>query len=323
MNKKMTLKRKYPTQEVNPQNFLTNEEVLNLLETKHTYKFKKEDFHKLYNCVHCRECGTSDERILLKQKFLKDGNKIEGLEEVKKIYEKYGTPFKDSKNRIKLPNGIPTKSDTLLYFGCFTSVKNPRYGENVANYLLKQNVEYTVLEKEICCGYPILVTGITDTYNKLVERNKKVFKEMGFKKVITVCPSCYMVFKKHYSDIGIKIDYFTDYLKPASNRKSGDVCIQHACPLVYDCKPGIDKRIENILKKSGYRVIDIPYFCCGGGGGMQLIEDTIEKIAKLRMRDYRGNFTTYYCPDCGWFIKFFGRKLKIKPKPRDICELLL
>ena len=319
----MNSKRNYPTKEVNPENFLTNEEVLNLLKTRHTYKFKQEDFKKVYNCVHCRECGTSDERILLKQKFLKDGNQIKGLSEIKEIYEEYGTPFKYNKNRIKVPDGISKNSETLLYFGCFTSIKNPKYGEHAAYYLFKHNIEYSILKKEICCAYPILVTGDIETYNKLVERNRKIFKEEGFKKIITVCPSCYMVFSKEYSDLDITIDYFTDYLKPSPDRKRGDICIQHACPLIYDCKLGIDKRIEQLLKDSGYNVIDIPYFCCGGGGGMQLIEDVIKKIGTLRVHDYKGDFVTYYCPDCGWFIKYFGRKEKIKPKPKDICELLL
>jgi Fe-S oxidoreductase len=314
--------RGYPVQEVEPENFLTNEEVHELLRTKDNYKFTQKDYYKLYSCVHCRECGTSDERILLKQKFLKDGNKVEGLEETKKIFEEYGSPYKDARSRIKLPKGIPEKSDILLYFGCFVNVKTSKYGTHIAKYLFDQGINYTTLDKEICCGYPILVTGDISTYNRLVERNKKIFTEKGFKKIITVCPSCYMVFQKHYSDLGIEIEYYTKYLKPSEERKSGKVSIQHACPFVYDYMPEIKDKIEDLLKDSGYEIMDIPLFCCGGGVGHQLRKDIAEKIAEFRVKDYKGDYVTFYCPDCYWFIRVFGKRARIKPQLKDLIELL-
>ncbi len=314
--------RAYPAQEVEPENFITNEEVHELLCKKDEYKFTQEDYYKLYSCIHCRECGTSDERILLKQKFLKDGNKIEGLKKTKKIFEEYGSPYKDAKSRIKFPKALPKKSDTLLYFGCFVSVKTPQYGAHIANYLFKKGIRFTTLEKEICCAYPILVTGDISTYDKLVARNKKIFMEKGFKKIITVCPSCYMVFEKHYNNLGIEIEYYTKYLTPLLNKKSGKVSIQHACPLIYDCMPEIKTEIEHLLNDSGYEIMDIPLFCCGGGVGHQLRKDVAEKIAKLRVEDYKGDYVTYYCPDCYWFIKVFGKRARIKPQLKDLVELL-
>ncbi len=319
MNKK---EHEYPTKEVDPDNFLSNEEVLDLIKRKEEFKFKQEDYNKLYNCVHCRECGTSDERILLKHKFLMDGNKIEGLEEIIANFELYGTPYPKNKSRIKNTGSIPEESETLLYFGCFTSVKTPRYGENAINYLLRRGVDFCILPEEICCGYPILVTGAIETYNKLVKRNKQLFKSKGFKKIITLCPSCYMVFKKEYSDLGIKIKYYTDYLEPSREKKEGSVSIQHACPLVYDQKKGVGDHVEHILKESGYTIMDIPKWCCGGGVGHQLRKEVAEKIAKIRVKEYKGDFVTYYCPDCYWFINVFGKRAKIKPEIKDLFELL-
>ncbi|MEJ2248758.1 MAG: (Fe-S)-binding protein [Candidatus Lokiarchaeota archaeon] len=303
--------RKYPTQEVEPENFLTNDEVHELVKKRHQYKFNQEDYYKLYNCVHCRECGTSDERILLKQKFLKDGNEIKNQNEIKETFERYETPYKNNKSRIKLPKGVLEESETLLYFGCFTSVKTPKYGQHVAEYLISHGVEFTTLDKEICCGYPILV-----------KKNKEIFKKKGFKRIITVCPSCYMVFQKHYSDLGIDIEYYTNYLEPSKNRKEGEVSIQHACPLVYDRMPDIKEKTENILRTSGYRIMDIPLFCCGGGVGHQLRKDVSEKIARLRVHDFKGDYVTYYCPDCYWFIKVFGKKEKLDLNLKDLIELI-
>ena len=320
--------------DVDQDNFITNEEVMKLLETKDNYKFKQEDYLKLYNCVHCGACGTHSERFLLKQKFLKDGNKIEGLDEQIEVLKKLGTPFKLNKSRIKSIEGINAESKTLVYFGCFTSVKTPLYGESIARYLLNKNVDFRVLDKEICCGYPILCTGEIETYNLLVERNQQFFKEKGIEKIITVCPSCYMVFKKHYQELGIKVEYFTQYLTPIVGKDKGNLMIQHACPLKYIEFPGIEEDLNRLYENSGYNVLPVPHNCCGGGVGHQLRTDISEMIAIKRMKEFKDNennnseiantisYITTYCPDAYWILKFYGKKQRAKLKLIDMCELL-
>jgi len=324
-----------PCRDVDPDNFITNEEVIELLKTKESYKFKQEDYFRVYNCIHCGACGTHYERFLLKQKFLEDGNKIEGLSEQIKTLEKFGTPFKHNKSRIKPLKGTNENSKTLLYFGCFTTVKTPKYGENTARYLLSKNVDFCILDQEICCGYPILCTGEFNTYDLMIDRNKELFKEKGFEKIITVCPSCYMVFKKHYSDLGIKVEYFTEYLTRSEEKKSGDIIFQHACPLKYIEFPEIEKKLKKIYEDSGYKVVDVPHNCCGGGVGHQLRTDIAEMIARKRMEDFKevgdqiskirenSSFITTYCPDAFWILKFYGKKQKIKYQLKDPCDLLM
>ena len=325
-----------PCRDVAPDNFIENEEVKFLLDNRKNYRFTQQDYNRLYNCIHCNDCGTSEERFILKQKFLKDGNNIEGLEEVIKTFENYGTPFPQNKTRIKPIEGISKESDTLLYLGCFTTVKTPRYGENTIKYLLKEKVHFCILDEEICCGYPILCTGAVRTYDQLVKKNLDLFMEKGFSNIITVCPSCYMVFKKHYSGYGLNITYFTEYLKPAEVKKAGNLIIQHACPLKNGEIPGITDKIEDLFKESGYKVLDsVPRNCCGFGVGHQLRIDISEAIALKRMRDFKiegrylnklkpgENFMTSYCPDAYWVLKAFGRKQRVIFKVKDLCELLL
>ena len=323
-----------PCKEVDPSNFLSNEEVFNLLKNKDSTLFKQHDYYRLYNCVHCGSCGTQQERFLLKQKFLKDGNTIEGLASTIEALKLHGTPFTKNKSRVKLPVGVLDESSTLLYFGCFTTVKTPKYAEDIAKYLIQKNVNFTVIPEETCCGYPILCTGEIETYDYLVEKNKQYFIKQGYKKIITVCPSCYMVFKKHYSELGIEIQYFTEYLEPSSERKSGDLIIQHACPMKYIESPEIEGYLNDLYKKSGYNVLEIPHACCGGGVGHQLRTDIFEKIALERIEFFKElerdiiaknhpSFITTYCPDAFWILKFHARRNKLKSKIADPCELLL
>lgn len=321
---------KCPCQEIDPENFITNEQVDWLINNQKKYKFQQNDYLKLYNCIHCNDCGTSEQRFILKQKFLKDGNKIEGLNHTIEPLVKYGTPFRYNKSRIKKIEGISKDSTTLLYLGCFTTVKTPRYGESIIKYLLQNNVKFCILEEEICCGYPILCTGEIKTYNHLVERNLELFKSKHFEEIITVCPSCYMVFKKHYSNHGLKVKYFTEYLKIPKSKKSGNLIIQHACPLKNGEIPNIAENLEDLYKKSGYNVLNsVPRNCCGGGVGHQLRTEISEAIALKRMEDFKlklsnqyENYITTYCPDAYWILKVFGRKAKIDFKLVNMCDLL-
>jgi Fe-S oxidoreductase len=324
-----------PCRDVDPDNFITNEEVAQLLKSKNNFKFKQKDYYRLYNCIHCGACGTQSERFLLKQKFLEDGNKIEGLRENIATLLNYGTPFKYNKSRIKNIEGINQNSKNLLYFGCFTSVKTPKYGKNIANYLIQRGIDLTILNQETCCGYPILCTGEFDTYEKLVERNKKMFVEKGYEKIITVCPSCYMVFKKEYSTLDIKIEYFTEYLNCSEFKKSGDLVFQHACPLINIEFPDMEKKMTKIYRTSGYNVLNVPHYCCGGGVGHQLRVDIAERIALRRMRDFKiektsikeknqkTRYITTFCPDAYWILKFYGKKQKIDYQLKDPCDLLI
>ncbi|TFG03939.1 MAG: (Fe-S)-binding protein [Promethearchaeota archaeon] len=327
---------KCPCREIDPENFLSNEEILELL-SKKDFNFEEQDYYKIFNCIHCNACGTSEERFLLKEKFLKHGCKIKGLNEIISNFEKFKSPFIHNKSRVKSIQGISPESNTLLYLGCFTSVKTPKYAENIIIYLLKENIDFCLLEEEICCGYPILCMGKMSVYNKFVKENLQLFKSKGFKRIITVCPSCYMVFKKHYREHGIEVNYFTDYLKPADSKMKGNLIIQHACPLKNGEIPGIVDDLEDLYRKSGYNVLDeVPRECCGFGVGHQLRVDISEAIAMKRMKDFteeggylknlqenEKNFITSYCPDAFWVLKAYGRKQKIPFKVKDMCDLLM
>jgi len=91
-------------------------------------------------------------------------------------------------------------------------------------------------------------------------------------------------------------------------------------------REGMDKYVEKILKKSGYKVAHIPHWCCGGGSGYMGRTDVIDAIATKRMGDFDTadiEWATTYCPSCWWILSRFSRKCKIDPKAKDIFELLL
>ncbi len=320
-------RKNFPTEEVDPDNYLSDDDIRNLTENKETLKFVQEDYYKLYNCVHCGECDTEEERLLLKQRFLEDGNSVEGLADMIECFRNYRTPYPSNKMRIRTPEGIPKESDTLFYMGCLSTIRIPRYTEHSLKYLLKQKVDFTILDKEICCGWPWFASGCFQEFETCKEENIEIFEK--FKTVICLCPACYFLFNKYYKPSmksEVEFKYISEYLKPSDTKKSGKVGVQHLCQLMNRGTKGIDKLVNNTLEKSGYEVVDIPHWCCGGGLGYMHRTDVIDKIARKRLGDFDeagGDYCTTYCPSCWWVLARYSKLCKIKPKAKDVFELLL
>ena len=255
MKERIKGRKNFPTDEVDPENFLSDDDIRNLIKDKDNIKFEQNDYYKLYNCVHCGECETEEERLLLKQIYLEDGNKVDGLDEMMECFRKYRTPYPSNKMRIKRPEGIPAESDTLFYMGCLSTIRIPRYTEHSLKYLLKQKVDFTILEKEICCGWPWFASGCNEEFEICKSENIEIFEE--FKTVICLCPACYFLFNKYYKPSmksNTEFKYISDYLKPSDNKKSGKVGVQHLCQLMNRGRKGVDKLVNNILEKSDMKL---------------------------------------------------------------------
>lgn len=314
---------KCPTEEVDPDNFLNNDKINELLVKKETYTFKQDYELKLLDCVHCNACETSEERCQLNNKFVKDGNIIDGLESMQRNFQANRTPYLSGDMRIKRLDGIPEDSDTLYYMGCLSTIRIPKYTTDSINYLLKNKVDFTIIDKEICCGYPFYVSGAFSEFEQSKKENLEIFKK--YKKVICTCPACWYIFSEHYQDkTDVEFVFISEYLKPSETKKKGQIGVQHLCQLMYRGLPNIDKKVNQVLEESGYEVQDIKHKCCGGGIGYMHRLDVIDKIAHDRIQDFKNSdYYTSYCPACYWILYYFGKKNKIHRKLKSIFDLLL
>jgi Fe-S oxidoreductase len=317
----------FPTKEVDHENFIDDENIKRMMEDFDILNFSQEDYYKLYNCVHCGECETEENRFALKQKFIEDGNTFEEMDSMIEYFNKYRTPYPTNKMRIKKPSSIPESSETLFFMGCLSTIRIPKYTEHALELMLKQGIDFTILNTEICCGWHLLASGLRREFEICKKENIEIFKQ--YKKIICLCPACYYLFDNIYKpelNENIEIDYIANYLKPASRKKEGRIGIQHLCQLMNRGREGVDAFINNILAKSGYEVIDIPHWCCGGGTGWMGRTDVIEAVARKRMTDFDRDdidYATTYCPSCWWILRRFSKICRIKPKTKDIFELLL
>ncbi|MBD3193958.1 MAG: hypothetical protein GF317_02815 [Candidatus Lokiarchaeota archaeon] len=327
MDKRIKGRENYPTKEVDPDNFIDDKDVNEMISNIDDITFQKEDFYRLYNCVDCGECPTEKDRIRLKHKYIEQGFTFDDLEDMRKCFEKYRTPYPMNEMRIKIPEGIPKESDTLFFMGCLSTMKIPRYTQHALEYLLYHDIDFTILDKEICCGWPWYVSGSNRELEVCMSENIEIFKD--FNEIICLCPACYHLFRNDYLEVmdnKIKISYITEYLRPSKEKKTGKLAFQHLCQLEFRGKDQIDSFVEKIFEKSGYEIIDIPHYCCGHGLGRMHRIDVIDAVGELRIKDFDKeniDYITTYCVSCWWWLYRFSKKYRIHPKAKDVFELLM
>ncbi len=157
-----------------------------------------------------------------------------------------------------------------------------------AKILTFLKVNYAVLGKEeSCTGDPARRAGNEMLYQMQALQNIEIFKKYGIRKVITICPHCYNIFKNEYPDLGADfevINYlqFIDQciLSGKLNLEPGvltDVCITYHDPCYLGRANDIYIEPRSILKKITSNLVEMERnksfaMCCGGGGAQMFKE---------------------------------------------------
>ena len=105
---------------------------------------------------------------------------------------------------------IPEKADICYFPGCTASYIEQDVAQSTACLLRKAGVDFTYLgDDEACCGIPMLVAGLWDTFEEIMRHNIEAMKKRGVKTVVTSCPACWLVWKQYYPEWAAKlgIDY--------------------------------------------------------------------------------------------------------------------
>src|SRR4030042_2939419 len=101
------------------------------------------------------------------------------------------------------------KPEYLFWVGC-AGAFDDRYKKVVrafAKILTHLSVSYAVLGKEeTCTGDPARRAGNEMLYQMQALQNIELFKAYEIKKILTICPHCYNIFKNEYPDLGGKYE---------------------------------------------------------------------------------------------------------------------
>jgi Fe-S oxidoreductase len=236
----------------------------------------------------------------------------------------YGNPLKLLRSdRAAWANGTKMYApgdEYLLYVGCLGSYdeNGQKMAKSLVDVFNAAGVSFGILgNDEECCGNEVYMLGEMGLFQTLVEKNNQKFKELGVKKIVTVCPHGYNVMKNRYSALGgsFEVYHYTQLLydlinknKVKLNRNKAKVTYQDPCFLgrynkIYDEPRQILRSIPGVeLVEMEKNRADA--FCCGGGSGnfvMDLLAGGEESPARIRVREaYEtgASILAVACPSC-------------------------
>jgi heterodisulfide reductase subunit D len=177
----------------------------------------------------------------------------------------------------------------LFWVGC-AGAFDDRY-KKVARAFTKilshLGVSYAVLGKEeSCTGDPARRAGNEMLYQMQALQNIEIFKMYGVKKIITICPHCYNIFKNEYPDLGgnYTVIHYVELLeqhirtgKLRLNRSlSSDLSVTYHDPCylgrannMYAAPRYVLGALGNVVEMKRNRSFSL---CCGAGGAQMFKE---------------------------------------------------
>ncbi len=240
------------------------------------------------------------------------------------------------------------KPEYLFWVGC-AGAFDDRYKKVVRAFtkiLTYLEISYAVLGKEeTCTGDPARRAGNEMLYQMQALQVIEILKMYEVKKIITICPHCFNIFKNEYPDLGGHYEVI-NYLQFLSSQIDqgrlgidagalGNISVTYHDPCYLGRANNIYEEPRKILSKLTGSVVEMARhksfaLCCGAGGGQMFkeAEKGNKEIFIERTEDAletgAGVIATA-CPFCMTMItdglKYKNREEEIKNL--DIAELIV
>jgi glycolate oxidase iron-sulfur subunit len=215
------------------------------------------------------------------------------------------SPFGRAEQVIKVPK---RKGRVAVFTGCNVHFILPHLGESLINALQKFGYEVILPKGEVCCGVPLRTLGLEKEAAELARKNYRVFGRLKVDAVLSLCPTCTVSLKHHYTDIiGKGLDnamdisvFFRDKIGLADS--IGKTAFYHEpCHLRYDL--GVKKEPREIIRKAGLDPVPSDdQGCCGFGGlfcfSFKDLSNTLLKKRTERIIDCDPDVVVSSCPGC-------------------------
>jgi Fe-S oxidoreductase len=233
------------------------------------------------------------------------------------------------------------KPEYLFWVGC-AGAFDDRYKKVVrafAKILAHLNVSFAVLGKEeICNGDPARRAGNEMLYQMQALQVIEIFKMYEIKKIITICPHCYNIFKNEYPDLGGNYEVISYLQFLNSNIDDGslkidsssldNISVTYHDPCYLGRANDIYEEPRNILRKIGVNLIEMDRnksfsLCCGAGGAQMFkeAEKGEKEVFIERTEDALKTNAKIIATACPFCMTMLTDGLKYKNKEQEIRNL--
>ena len=264
-----------------------------------------EDFTRaVYECTTCGACGQNcpvgifTQRLwpMLRKEMVKRGLGPLGVQaNIQKAIENSGNPYeKPAADRYKpwFPEGVKVaeRADIAYYAGCTGAYEaNPMVRGDVL-VLAATGEPFCMLppEEEVCCGFPLFITGQHDLLRDLTKKLVEGYHAKGVKALICSCPCCVNIMTRDWPlfygrELPFKIRHITQYVSAAIKQgrlKLGKelherVIYHDPCYLTRGV--GVIEEPREVLRSiPGVKLLEFERHglnsrCCGAGGAARKV----------------------------------------------------
>lgn len=319
-----------------------------------------EDFTKaVYECTTCGACGQNcpvgifTQRLwpLLRKEMVKRGLGPIGVQKnLPAVVQRSGNPYdKPAGDRYApwFPDDVKVaeRSDIAYYAGCTGAYEAQPMVKGDVLMLKAIGKPFTMLppEEEVCCGFPLFITGQHDLLKELVKRLVEGYKARGVKTLVCSCPCCVNIMARDWpvfygEQLPFSIRHITQYVAEAlaagqlKLKKELNERIIYHDPCYLTRGIGVIEEPRNVLNSiPGVTVLEfernrLNSRCCGSGGAARKVfhENAIamgrltidEAVAKKADR------LILACPACYAKVNEAMQGHKNQVKITDIMELV-
>lgn len=289
----------------------------------------------LFSCATCANCVEhcvftfSDDLVNIfmaaREEMVSGGIIPPAVRDYLKNINVNGNPYKEpaaERGKWAEGTGVETYSDQeyLFYVGCVGSYdeRAKEIAKAVGGLLLKAGFSIGILgDKENCDGNEVRVLGEAGLFEYLAKQNIELFRDLKVKKVITLDPHAFNVFKNDYPGLGgeFEVYHYTQVLAPLIQEgkitlKEYNAKVTYHDPCYLGRHNGEYGAPREILKAvPGLELFEMERskgnaFCCGGGGGnffTDILGGGEEGPARIRVREALDTGTEIIavaCPQC-------------------------
>ncbi|MDY0129677.1 MAG: FAD-binding and (Fe-S)-binding domain-containing protein [Methanosarcina vacuolata] len=242
---------------------------------------------------------------------------------------------------------IKDKAEYAYFAGCTASFVENDVAIGAVRMLDDAGVEFTsLLDKEACCGIPMLVAGRWDVFEKIMRMNVSNMKKKGVKTVITSCPACWLMWHtvypqwakklgieygleaKHYSEV--LVDHL-DVLKPKFKQPLDKVVAWHDSCHLGRAGGEIYEPPRELLKAiPGIKFRELEYnrekaHCCGSVVSLIAEPPVAYKLGDMRLQealDVKADIIAALCPCCIFQFRVAAKEGNLNIQAQDLGALV-
>jgi Fe-S oxidoreductase len=327
----------------------------------------------IWRCLTCETCGTFCPNDLHPREVIEalrcmtmdngrdlshDADLERGVRALKmlggRINEAHNISGDENDNRLIWSSNLPEQppnldrkkgAETVYFVGCVSSLYPMSYGvpQSFITILEKAGEDYTTMgPEEWCCGYPMLIGGQVKQAAEIMRHNTQVVRELGAKRVVMTCPSCYHAWHHAYPEVvgelGFEIVHATQLLakmveEDRLEMKEGrEMVVTYHDPCDLGRKGGVYDAPRQVLEAiPGVTFVEMDSrretaLCCGGGGNLETFDAELgAEVAAKRVAEAQAveaKVIASACPQCERTLTKSTRANKVRIRVMDVAQLV-